>query len=733
MSGAAARPWWSGGVRLHHPNMRSLDLLKMDFDDFVAEAVSLRANAVVISAGGYLAYYPSEIDGHHVSALLNGRDFVGEVTGRAQAAGLRVIARVDFSVIRERELRAHPDWAARDAAGATIPGRGQPDLYATCPNSPYRGAGFALPVLREILGRYAVDGFHVNSGGWPTHCHCEHCQVGFRDAMVAALPRAPEADPLLWAQYVEWRYARVADSLARMREAVRELDPDAMLTGEFGLRGGSYSLPLMAPTVSALQFHTGDVAGAERRVRSEAGLAARYARTVKRDAQPIINLKVYVRNQDGWPRAMVPPAEYRLWLWQALANGAGLKVPFTGTLDQDDRRNVPAVGEVFGLMERHPEVYREARPVASVALVWPGRTFDHWRGPAPGGVAPGGDLLAAFNGMYSLLVDEHVPFDVLADSQLTSARLAEGGYRALVLAGAACLDDVAVVAVTEFVRAGGGLLLTGWTGWADAAGQLRAAPALAEMGGVRPLDVPAPLGPGLYLACGDKGMMVSDGALTGILAASGLDGVGLVLAAGPAPPLAATASAVESLPLVRHRHILPLERTDEPEPTGCAGIVLGAAGAGRVATVAPPLDALYWRWGLVDHRRLLGELLRWCAGVDGTASGWPVETEAPGTVEVTLARGDRRRIVHFVNATGPAPLQEVIPVDVGVTRVRLDPGERCRLARRVVTGEAVALTQEGRDAQFRMGALGAYEAVVLEVEAPDAPPEGRAPMGRGRE
>ncbi len=163
-----------------------------------------------------------------------------------------------------------------------------------------------------------------------------------------------------------------------------------------------------------------------------------------------------------------------------------------------------------------------------------------------------------------------------------------------------------------------------------------------------------------------------------VLDAAGLAGVGLILADGPAPALAAAARRTPRPAAGPAPLDAAAGATDEPEPTGCAGVALTTAGAGRVATVAPPLDAQYGRWGLVDHRRLLGELLRWCAGTDDGVAAWPVETAAPATVEVTLARHGRQRIVHFVNATGPTPLQEVIPVNAGVTQVALAPRERCR-------------------------------------------------------
>ncbi|MDQ3701855.1 MAG: beta-galactosidase trimerization domain-containing protein, partial [Chloroflexota bacterium] len=549
----ADRRWWAAGVRMHHPNMRDLDVGGMDFERFVVESVSLHANSVVISAAGIVAFYPSAIFGHHVSELLQGRDFVGGVTERAHAAGLRVVARVDFAGAREPILRAHPDWVARDAAGETVRRRGVAGLYATCPNSPYRGDGFAIPVVRELLTRYPLDGFHVNGGGWPGHCFCTFCERDFRAAAGESLPRSRAADHGLWGRYVEWRHQRVAETFRRCAAAAQALNPDVFWMGELGLRWeGSFDMPAMAGACSPLLVTTGNVVAAGRAVRSQAGLAARYTRTVDPDLQPLVNLKVFVQS-GGWPRSMVPPAEYRLWTWQALANGAGLKLPVFGTLEQDDRRNLPAISAAFAMIERFPEVYRDARPVAEVALVWPGRTFDHWTGldARQGGAGAGSAASAAasFDGMYTALLQEHVPFDVLADVHLTPERLTR--YRVVVLANAACLEDAAAAVLAGFVQAGGGLLLTAWTGWCDQWGQPRTAPALAGLAAVTPLDAPPAAAPGLYLAP-PAGVPRPDTAP--VLA--GLEDVGLITVDGPAPAIAAGAAGQAVLRLVRHRSVL---------------------------------------------------------------------------------------------------------------------------------------------------------------------------------
>ena len=389
-------PWWSGGMRIHHPNISAWDVHVMDFDEFVAEAVSIHANAIVLTAGGLVAFYPSEITGHYVSEKLEGRDFIGEVTPRAQAAGLKVIARVDFSALSDELYALHPDWAARDARGGRFPRQGRPDQIATCPNSPYRAEGFAIPVINEILTRYDVDGFHVNAGDWPGHCRCDYCQVSFHAATGERLPDSDEENPQLWKQYTQWRYQRVAQSFKALHDTAKSLKPDIFFMAETFLGSPSYDLPLMAEVCSTTLTTTGNVAHKRDPVFNFSGMVARYARVAKPDIQPLINQKAFIKSR-AWVYSMVPPNEYRLFVWQSIANGAGLKTPFHGTLNQWDRRNISAISDAFALMEKYPEVYVQARPVAPVALVWPQRTITHWQGPPKGDLAEAGWVIPKSN------------------------------------------------------------------------------------------------------------------------------------------------------------------------------------------------------------------------------------------------------------------------------------------------------------------------------------------------
>src|SRR5918994_968368 len=77
----------------------------------------LHADAATLSAGGIVAYYPTQIPLHHRSAWLADRDPFGVLVSGCRKLGMHVVARTDPHAVREEVREAHPDWIAIDAAG----------------------------------------------------------------------------------------------------------------------------------------------------------------------------------------------------------------------------------------------------------------------------------------------------------------------------------------------------------------------------------------------------------------------------------------------------------------------------------------------------------------------------------------------------------------------------------------------------------------------------------------
>src|SRR5262245_35112262 len=73
----------------------------------------VHADAACLSAGGVVAYYPTDVPLHHRSAWLGTSDPFGELVKGCRAMGMAVIARTDPHATRDDMAKAHPDWIAR--------------------------------------------------------------------------------------------------------------------------------------------------------------------------------------------------------------------------------------------------------------------------------------------------------------------------------------------------------------------------------------------------------------------------------------------------------------------------------------------------------------------------------------------------------------------------------------------------------------------------------------------
>ncbi len=149
------------------------------------------SDAACLSAGGCVAYYPTEVPFHHRSAWLGDRDLFGELVAGCRRLGMVVVARTDPHATYDDVQAAHPDWIAVDADGKPRRHWASPEMWVTCGLGPYNFE-FMTDVKREIMARYRVDGLFVNRWDGSGMCYCEHCRAGFHAATGRDLPRTTD-------------------------------------------------------------------------------------------------------------------------------------------------------------------------------------------------------------------------------------------------------------------------------------------------------------------------------------------------------------------------------------------------------------------------------------------------------------------------------------------------------------------------------------------------------------
>lgn len=186
----------------------------------------VHADAACLSAGGCVAFYPTQIPLHYRSKWLGDRDSFGELVKRCRAMGMNVVARTDPHAAHQDVYDAHPDWIAVDAAGNKRRHASDPELWITCALGPYN-FDFMTRVTEEIVSLYQVDGIFTNRWAGSGMCYCEHCQRNFHEFSGLALPRTLDPQNPARRQYFLWRQKRLFELWRLWDAKIKSINPSA--------------------------------------------------------------------------------------------------------------------------------------------------------------------------------------------------------------------------------------------------------------------------------------------------------------------------------------------------------------------------------------------------------------------------------------------------------------------------------------------------------------------------
>ena len=154
--------WWDGYPwREIQTNLREIDMLDIDADRVVADLQEFKATVLMLNTAGIIASYPTQLPFHFQSPFLRGSS-LADIVAACHRAGIRVIARTDFSKVRRPIYEAHPEWAYVSPKGEIVDYNG--DVHV-CVNSAYQQE-YALKIIEEALTTIDLDGIFFNMGGY---------------------------------------------------------------------------------------------------------------------------------------------------------------------------------------------------------------------------------------------------------------------------------------------------------------------------------------------------------------------------------------------------------------------------------------------------------------------------------------------------------------------------------------------------------------------------------------
>jgi len=655
-----------------------------------------RSDAVCLSAGGCVAYYPTQVPFHHRSAWLGERDAFGELLAGCRKLGMVVIARTDPHATYDDVQAAHPDWIAVDAEGRPRRHWASPEMWVTCALGPYNFE-FMTEVKQEIMSRYRPDAIFINRWDGSGMCYCEHCRKNFRAASGRELPRTNDPQDPARRAYILWRQQRLFDLWRLWDAEVRKINPDSCVIPNTG--GGATStldmrrIGELAPTLIA-----------DRQARR--GLTAPWANgkngkefRATMGRKPIVGIfSVGVEEPYRWKDSVQSEAEIRLWVADGVANGLRpWFTKFSGVLH--DRRWLKPVEEIYCRYARWEKYLRNERPLARVGLVYSQQTA--W--------FCGAKVEDHTLGWYQALIEARVPFEMVHDRLLDAAHLSP--LKTLILPNIAALSEAQCAQLRVFVERGGGLIATYETSLYDEWGVKRRDFGLADLFGVTfKGGIDGPMQNSYLRLETDHTTGKRHPLLAGLEDASRIiNGTRCVEVAStrpfPHPPL----TLIPSYPDLPMEQVYPrVLQTDVPQ------VYLREQGPGRVVYFPWDIDRTFWEVLAVDHFKLLRNAVTWATNEDP-----PVTVTGPGVLDITVWRQKASLTVHLVNLTNPmmmkGPVRELIPISEQKVRVRLPDGTRAKRVRLLAAEKRPRVEHSGQYLSVTVPAILDHEVVAIDL------------------
>lgn len=413
--------WWTQKrYRMIQNNMRDIDAC-MDVDRYVEYLKEFGADVCMVGCGGITAFHPTSLECQRISPYLKD-DFFGKLLARCHENQIRVIARFDFSKAHTQFLKAHPEWFSRTAQGEAILFH---DTAATCVNGPYQQE-CSLEILKEVLCEYPVDGVFFNMFGYQTYdysgryvgiCQCESCKRRFLAYSGMELPTQEEETDPVYIRYQEFKKETTARLLERIYEKVKELNPEVAVCtyshkGVDLVRNESNSAvdrPLPFWTMAS-EDHVACVRGTY------------YDR---------FSSNCVINAVDIFYRFMgVSPYLNELRLYGAMASGGNLDWCIIGDFETyPDGENFEGTKRVFAFHKKYQQFLSSLVSCADILLINP---------------MEGGRAEREYRGIFKMLKEAHLLFDVLDGRERVLLEQRAEKYRVIILPGREALAESTV-------------------------------------------------------------------------------------------------------------------------------------------------------------------------------------------------------------------------------------------------------------------------------------------------
>ncbi len=652
-------------------------------------------DAVCLSAGGDIAFYPTEVPLHKRARDLGGRDMLGEMIKGCRAQDISIITRIDPHAMSEEAFAAHPEWAACTQDGKPRRHWAAPDMWVTCQNTGFY-FDFMPAVLKEITDKYQPGGFFGNRWAGSGMCWCQTCRTKFRAATGLELPTGNDPQEPRRKAYIQWNAEMRWQQFKLWDDTVKASKADCFFSPNGGMNDpNKVTIPIVAVDRQGRSGTT------------PVWMMGKYAKLTRAYMQnlPVAGIfNVGIEDDNRWKDSVQRGPELQAWMQGGIAQGFRPWVAKFNARIFDPRWVAPVVA-MYDWHWRNDKYMRNTANLARVAIV---NSTQSGTFTAGGTAFTAGDSVRAAqrvtdsqNGYYQALVEARIPFEMADDRQLDPAHI--GRYRVLVLPDIAALSDRQCRQIRDYVAAGGRIVATGETSLYDELGQKRGNFGLADLFGCDYVKT-------------ENG--VKNSYLTPHhphLLTRGLEDAPRIIAATQQITVKPHDTGLAPLTLVPSYPDLPMERVfTEQEQTDIPMAFCRQVGKGRAVYFPMDLDRTFWEVLAADHGVLLANAVAWAAEENP-----PMTVHGPGLLDIAYWRQADSLAAHLVNMNNPmmmkGPYREILPAGPYTVTLVLPKDVKIGTVRLLESGTVAKSSRNGDRLVVEVPRILLHEVVAVDL------------------
>jgi Beta-galactosidase trimerisation domain. len=660
-----------------------------------------QSDGICFSAGGCVAYYPTEVPFHHRSAWLNQRDIVGEVVDSCRKQGMSVLLRTDPHATYDDAAAAHPEWIACTADGKPRRHWASPEMLVTCALGSYNFE-FMTAVHRELMQRYKPEGIFLNRWEGSGDCFCPQCRKNFKASSGFDLPANDNPQDPIYRAFFRWRQQRFYECIDLWNSTIRAIRPDSSMIPNNAagamIAQDAVELSRRAPMLVAdRQARHGTVAP------WVVGKTAKEYRATLGNKPNVGLFGVGLEEPYRWKDSVQESAEIRIWVLEEIAHGTRpWWSKFAANLH--DRRWLPVVTDIYNWAATNERYLSYDKPIARVGIVFSQNTV--WFYGGKDAKAKVEDFALGWCGM---LTESRIPFEMVHERMLTSGNLSR--FRTLILPNIACLSDQQAKQLRAFSAAGGSIIGTYETGLFSEDGSPRPDFVLSDLFGAHFTGKREPRMQNSYLR-----LALEDEPNSSIL--TGFSDTERIINGTRRVVVEPSAHDFVEVPvtLIPSYPDLPMEKV-YPRIADAHESQLylrHLPNGSRIAYFPFDLDRTFNETLTHDHLRLMRNTLEWCLHEPA-----PFECKGPGFVDVAAWRNADAVVIHMVNLTNPmmmkGPFREFFAVGSQTLTLRLPELQNARTAKLLVAKKTMPVRRDGDAMIVEVPGILDHEVVAIDL------------------